>query len=164
MTLLRLSHFIAAAIVASACGACSRAQPAPWLVNETPSVPRGLYRLAPQRAEPGDIVAVRPPAPARAYLASLGAPPGARLLKRVSAEPGETVCRHGRRLSWPQGVATALAKDRAGRVLPRWSGCRLLAPGELLVIGDTPLSFDSRYFGPVTAADIDGVYEEVWRW
>ena len=79
-------------------------------------------------------------------------------------QAGATVCRRGQRLSWPGGVAIALAKDRAGRVLPRWRGCRTLGPDERLVIGDTSLSFDSRYFGPVTTADIDGVYEEVWRW
>ena len=160
----RLPLLFAAALVVSACGACPRPQPEPWLVNETPSVPRGLYRLTPARAGPGDIVAVRPPAAARAYLVALGAPPHARLLKRVSAEAGATVCRRGQRLSWPGGVAIALAKDRAGRVLPRWRGCRTLGPDERLVIGDTSLSFDSRYFGPVTTADIDGVYEEVWRW
>lgn len=165
MTVRRLSPpLFAAALVAGASGACSQAQPAPWLVNETPSVPRGLYRLTPARAGPGDIVSVRPPAAARAYLAALGAPPDARLLKRVSAQAGETVCRRGQRLSWPGGAAIALAKDRAGRVLPRWSGCRGLGPDGLLVVGDTPLSFDSRYFGPVTTAQIDGVYEEVWRW
>lgn len=164
MTVLRLSPLFAAALVAGACGARSRAQSTPWLVNETPSVPRGLYRLTPARAGPGDIVAVRPPAAARAYLTALGAPPDARLLKRMSAQAGETVCRRGHKLSWPRGAAIALAKDRAGRVLPRWSGCRRLGPDERLVVGDTSLSFDSRYFGPVTTADIDGVYEEVWRW
>ncbi|WP_293681243.1 hypothetical protein [uncultured Phenylobacterium sp.] len=38
-------HLFAAAIVAGACTACSRAQPASWLVNETASLPRGFYLL-----------------------------------------------------------------------------------------------------------------------
>jgi type IV secretory pathway protease TraF len=45
-----------------------------------------------------------------------------------------------------------------GRVLPTWRGCRVLHDGEFFVIGDTPDSFDSRYFGVVRADQIEGVW------
>lgn len=157
-------HLFAAAIALSACAACTRAQPAAWLVNETPSLPRGIYHLSLAPVSRGAIVAVTPPRPARQYLRQLGAPPGARLLKRVAAVRGDTVCRHGQQLTWPRGAVTALSVDRRGRPLPQWQGCRPLGGDEVLVLGDTPNSFDSRYFGPVRTTEIDGPYREAWRW
>lgn len=144
--------------------ACSRAQPAPWLVNETQSLPRGLYRLTATAPSRGAVVALHPPPSARSYLSALGAPPDARLLKRVVAGRGDMVCRHGLRLTWPHGAVAAAPNDRHGRALPTWVGCRRLAADEVLVLGDTPKSFDSRYFGPVRTAAIDGAYREVWGW
>lgn len=158
------SRLFVAAIVAAASGACSRAQPAPWLVNETASLPRGVYRLTAGPASPGAIVAVTPPRQGRRYLAGLGAPPDARLLKRVAAAEGETVCRRGQQLSWPRGAVVALQRDRRGRPLPQWRGCRRLRADEIVVVGDTQDSFDSRYFGPIRTSEIDGAYKEVWRW
>ena len=136
----------------------------PWLVNETPSLPRGLYLRTPQPASAGAIVAVACPAAARPYLARLGVPSDARLLKRVAAGPGDTVCRDAHRLIWPGGQAVVLSRDRRGGALPTWRGCRRLGPGELIVVGDSVASFDSRYFGPVRLGAVEGVYREAWRW
>jgi type IV secretory pathway protease TraF len=164
MTVPCFLRLVAAVFLAGPMGACSQAEPAPWLINETESVPRGLYRLTSQAAGSGDLVAVRPPPLARDYLAALGAATDLRLFKRVTADAGDIVCRHGRRLSWPGGLVVARTTDPSGRILPHWSGCRRLGPDERLVIGDSALSFDSRYFGPVRTGDFEGVYEEVWRW
>uniref|UniRef100_UPI00300B8EF7 S26 family signal peptidase n=1 Tax=Klebsiella pneumoniae TaxID=573 RepID=UPI00300B8EF7 len=42
--------------------------------------------------------------------------------------------------------------------LPSWPQCRPLAQGELFQLSVTnPASFDSRYFGPVSAAAVLGV-------
>jgi len=139
-------------------------KPAPWLVNETSSLPRGVYALTRARPAAGAIVAVTPPPRARPYLATLGAPAEARLLKHVAAGPGAWACHDGRRMRWARGEAEAHSRDRRGRPLPTWRGCRRLGPDELLLVGESPLSFDSRYFGPVKAAAVDGVYREVWRW
>ena len=137
--------------------------PRPWLVNETPSLPRGLYLRTSQPAA-GAIVAVAPPAAAQPYLARLGVPTDARLLKRVAAGSGDTVCRDAHQLIWPRGQAAVLPRDRRGRALPTWRGCRRLGPGELIVVGDSAASFDSRYFGPVRLEAVEGVYREAWRW
>lgn len=159
----RLLH-LAAAILAVGLAAASQGTPSPWLVNETASVPRGLYRRVAGEPRVGALVALTPPAAAQAYLQALGAPAGALLLKRVAAGPGETVCGRARRLTWPRGGAVRMPSDRQGRALPAWTGCRRLTAGELLVVGDSPASFDSRYFGPVRSMQVAGIYREVFRW
>src|SRR5690606_15341417 len=98
------------------------------------------------------------------YLASLGMPPDVRLLKRVAAVGGETVCAGRGWLRTPRRAVAVSPADRRGVALPVWRGCRTLAADELLVLGDTPSSFDGRYFGPVTRGEVDGPYEEVVRW
>jgi type IV secretory pathway protease TraF len=136
----------------------------PLLINESASVPRGVYLRTDLPIAAGRLVTLTPPPPARAYLATLGAGPEARLLKRVAATEGDVACSGGGRLTWRRGQAVALTTDRRGTRLPVWRGCRRLACGEVLVIGDTATSFDSRYFGPVRSSEIRGVYREVWRW
>lgn len=138
--------------------------PAPLVVNESASLPRGLYRLTNRRPVVGAVVAFRQPPSARAYLSGLGAPADMRLLKRVTAQGGEVVCADGRTLRWPRGTVTVAARDRRGVTLPRWTGCRALAPDEALLLGDSGHSFDSRYFGPVRRPALEGVYVEVVRW
>jgi type IV secretory pathway protease TraF len=139
--------------------------PAPALVNESASLPRGLYVRRP-RAEPaiGAVVAVPAPVGVRRYLADLGAAPEALLIKRVAARGGDRVCRTGRRVVTPVRTVSAHERDRRGVALPVWSGCRTLASGELFLLGDTAASFDSRYFGPIDRAAVTGVYTEVVKW
>lgn len=137
----------------------------PVLVNTTPSVPEGLYLPARRQViARGVLVAAEPPPQARAYLTSLGAPPDLRLLKRVAATAGDRVCARNGVLTWPGGAGIALRRDRRGVPLRAWSGCRVLAQDELLLVGDTRTSFDSRYFGPVRRAEILAVYVEALRW
>jgi type IV secretory pathway protease TraF len=157
---------VGVATLAAALPAASTRTPPPLLVNESVSVPRGLYRLSgASTLDVGDLVAVRPPAgPARSYLNSLGAPPDQALLKRVAARGGERVCSGGGRLRTPRRRVSVPTRDRRGAPLPAWQGCRTLAADELLVLGDTPTSFDGRYFGPVRRADVQGRYREVLRW
>lgn len=134
------------------------------VVNESQSLPRGLYLRASGPIVVGSTVTVRPPAAARRYLMQLGAPADARLLKRVAAGAGVQVCDRAGRLAWPGGSAPRRMLDRRGALLPAWRDCRRLAADELLVVGDTALSFDSRYFGPVRRSAVRGPYEEVLRW
>jgi len=135
------------------------------LVNESPSLPPGLYLRAPgAAAERGAIVAVAPPPGARPYLAQLGAPADAKLLKRVAAVGGERVCAAGERVETRERQVSVARRDRRGRMLPAWRDCRRLAPDELFLLGDAPTSFDSRYFGPVRRGEVDGVYREALTW
>ena len=164
-----ISHSAALAVVLAlglaTVGVLAGQGPAPALINESPSLPEGLYlRTATADAPRGAVVAIRQPAAVRPYLAGLGVPADVRLLKRVAARGGDAVCSDGRWLIAPMRLVRIHAHDRAGAPLPAWRGCRLLAPDERLLLGDTPTSLDSRYFGPVTTARIEGVYREALAW
>lgn len=153
----------AAALVSFCC--LVQGGPAPLLVNESPSLPRGLYLRAPSAPpERGAVVALRQPAAVRPYLARLGVPAETRLLKRVAAAPGDQVCADGARLVAPHRLVSVQARDRVGASLPVWRGCGPLGPDERFLLGDTPTSFDSRYFGPVPSARIEGVYRAIVTW
>jgi len=134
------------------------------LVNRSPSEPPGLYTRTSQSIAVGRIIAFRVPALGRAYVDQ--ALPTLRhrsLLKAVAAGPGDRVCEgeggltiNGRRR------APVVARDRLGRPLPHWQGCRALAADEFFVFSDrVPNSFDSRYFGPVSRQAVLGVYRLV---
>ena len=85
-------------------------------------------------------------------------------LKRVGAVAPQTVCVFDA-LVWIDGVpvAAVLPADRLGRPLPSWRQCRQLRPGELFLLSVTnPASFDSRYFGPVSASAVIGVAHPIW--
>lgn len=139
--------------------------PAAVLINETPSLARGLYARAENRMpRMGAVVAVPQPPAARAYLRSLGAPEDLLLIKRVAAVAGDVVCRRGPLVETPLRRVEARARDRRGVELPTWAGCRRLAQDELFLLGDTPDSFDSRYFGPVRAPGGGDVYQEWITW
>lgn len=148
-----------------ALGGVATPGPAPLLVNESPSLPRGLYvRAAGAPTDRGAVVALRQPPEVRPYLARLGMPAEVRLIKRVAATGGDTVCSDGRWLIAPMRMVRIHARDRAGAALPAWRGCRRLGPDERLLLGDTPASLDSRYFGPVSRDRIEGVYRELLTW
>ena len=156
----------------SACGLAALAwaafvQPLPRLVyNPSDSVPIGWYRIGSSDALhvgaivlttlPPDVAAL---AAQRRYL-----PARVPLLKRVGAVAPQHVCVFDA-LVWIDGVpvAAVLAAARLGRPLPSWPHCRRLEAGELFLLSSTnPVSFDSRYFGPVRAAAVIGVAHPLW--
>ena len=149
----------------SLAGAVADRTPALALINESPSLPEGVY-LRQVGGDPvrGATVALPPPQAARPYLVALGMPPEVLLIKRVAAVEGDLVCREADVVTGAGWAVRAVEHDNGGRPLPRWSGCRRLGPGELFVLGDTANSFDSRYFGPVGVGDLDGVFREVLTW
>ncbi|MCJ0765977.1 S26 family signal peptidase [Variovorax terrae] len=164
----------------SACGLAALAwasfvQPMPRLVyNPSDSVAVGWYRVdplgdgtgpLPRPLSVGSIVLTTLPLDAAALAAQRGyLPARVPLLKRVGAVPPQTVCVFDA-LVWIDGVpvAAVLPADRLGRLLPSWRQCRQLRPGELFLLSVTnPASFDSRYFGPVSASAVIGIAHPVW--
>jgi len=168
----------------SACGLAALAwasfvHPLPRLTyNPSDSVAVGWYRVdpldhrtssLPRSLAPslrvGSIVLVPLPAEAAALAAQRGyLPTRIPLLKRVGAIAPQEVCIAGG-IVRIDGVpsATVLPADRMGRPLPSWQQCCRLRPGELFLLSVTnPASFDSRYFGPVSAAAVIGVARPVW--
>ncbi|MCH4267313.1 MAG: S26 family signal peptidase [Brevundimonas sp.] len=141
-----------------------RERPTLALINESPSLARGLYVRTGEKLSPGAIVAVPQTEAARPYLERLGMPADLLLLKRVVALGGERVCAADEGVMAPGRRAPRLERDRRGMDLPAWRECRALEPDELFLLGDTPGSFDSRYFGPVRRSDVVGVYREVLTW
>ncbi|WP_213978750.1 S26 family signal peptidase, partial [Serratia marcescens] len=111
------------------------------------------------------IVLVPLPATAAALAAQRGyLPTRVPLLKRVGAVAPQHVCIVAGQVRI-DGVpsAAALPADRLGRALPSLQLCRRLEPGELFLLGVTnPASFDSRYFGPVSASAVIGIARPIW--
>ena len=161
----RIVTGVIAAFGLAAATALAARMPALLLVNETASVPRGLY-LRSRDPEPRleRLVTIAQPAGARGYLARLGVPAEMRLLKRVSAVGGQWVCAQDGLLETPRRRVAVLSRDRRGVPLPVWRDCRRLAGDELLLLGDSPTSFDGRYFGPTPRHEVEAAYSEVLRW
>jgi conjugative transfer signal peptidase TraF len=142
-------------------------RPAPRLVwNASASVPIGLYSSRPPtNVQCGDLVAAHAPASIAALMAERGyLPLRVPMLKHVAAMAGQRVCRVGLHVSI-DGLAVAAARthDRSGRALPSWSGCRIIRPGEVLLLNAASAeSFDGRYFGPVPARSIVAVLDPLW--
>ncbi|RQQ57192.1 S26 family signal peptidase [Burkholderia stagnalis] len=166
---------ILAAIGFAALAWASFVSPWPRLTyNPSDSVAVGWYRVDPLDHQAGSlpsplpvnsIVLVPLPAEAAALAAQRGyLPVRVPLLKRVGAVAPQMVCISGG-IVRIDGVPSAavLRADRLGRPLPAWQQCRQLEPGELFLLSVTnPASFDSRYFGPVSASTVIGVAHLVW--
>ena len=164
----------------SACGFAALAwasfvSPLPRLTyNPSDSVAVGWYRVdplehrtdaLPRPLSVDSIVLVPLPAAAAALAAQRGyLPTRVPLLKRIGAVAPQQVCIVGRSVRIDGvPVAAVLPADRMGRPLPSWQQCRRLESGELFLLSVTnPASFDSRYFGPVSASAVIGVAHPVW--
>lgn len=142
-------------------GALSLVHVAPRLVwNASASAPVGLYTIgASTQLKVTDLVAVDAPEPLATFLSDRGyLPRGVPLMKRVAALPGQRVCRFGASVT-VDGIVigAALTRDRMGRPLPVWQGCRVVAPTELFLMNwQVRDSLDGRYFGPLPAASVIG--------
>jgi conjugative transfer signal peptidase TraF len=134
--------------------------------NASASVPIGLYAVRPAgRLRVTELVIVTPPEPLASFLSDRGyLPKGVPLLKRILALPGQAVCRTDRTIA-VDGIAMgdALERDRRGRPLPVWQGCRTVAQGEIFLMNwQSEDSLDGRYFGPLRAAAIVGRADPLW--
>jgi len=131
-------------------------------VNVTPSVPLGLYRIVKVPAGRGSLVEICPPPGLtsfglhRGYIGHGPCPGKARpLLKKVLAVPGDRIVltRMGivrRGVLIPSSAPRTT--DSEGRPLPHLRlGIWHVPAGSIWLYGPHPLSFDSRYFGPVAA-------------
>ncbi len=86
------------------------------------------------------------------------------VVQRIAAVSGQRICRFGHGVTIDgEFVGVARARDRLGRPLPAWFGCRTLHTGELFVMNPAaPDSFDGRYFGVLRIADVIGRATPVW--
>ncbi|MDA9408752.1 MULTISPECIES: S26 family signal peptidase [unclassified Bradyrhizobium] len=139
-----------------------------YIWNASASVPIGLYSLrATKRFHVTELVAIQPPEPLATFLDLNGyLPGGVPMLKRVLALPGQTVCRTGLTISVDDvAVGEAKDRDRRGRPLPKWQGCRVVGDGELFLMNwQSDDSLDGRYFGFLPASSVIGRAMPVWTW
>ena len=134
--------------------------------NVTASAPVGLYAIVPAgRLTVPELVAVMPPEPLAAFMVQRGyIGAGIPLLKRVAGLPGQRLCRIGRAIT-VDGIAMgdALDRDRIGRDLPVWQGCRVIGDGEIFLMNwEVRDSLDGRYFGPIPASSVIGRALPLW--
>ncbi|HTO33357.1 MAG TPA: S26 family signal peptidase [Pararhizobium sp.] len=157
-----LAGLVAAATLATLTVPVSRY--AVW--NASASVPTGLYAIRGKASlHVGERVAIEPPPALRDLMARRGyLPAGVPLLKRIAAVSGQRVCSFGHVVTIDGTRAgTARDRDRHGRPLPAWFGCRTLRSGELFLMNPAaPDSFDGRYFGVLRIADVIGRATPVW--
>jgi conjugative transfer signal peptidase TraF len=134
--------------------------------NASASAPIGLYTIdLDEPFEIGDLVAVKASEPLASFLADRGyLPRGVPLMKRIVAALGQIVCRSNLTIS-VDGVEAgrALERDRAGRGLPVWQGCRRIATGEVFLMNrQVRDSLDGRYFGLTSTSQIIGRATPLW--
>ena len=162
--MIRIGYALLTPIIAGAFGGLfitvAMLAPHPRLIwNASASEPVGLYRVvAAEQPAVGDLVAIRPPARLARFLAERHyLPVDVPLLKQIAAGPGARICRHGSVVT-VDGVRKAVAqlRDRHGRALPTWQGCRIVRRGELFLLAGAPDSMDGRYFGPIPAKGLLG--------
>jgi conjugative transfer signal peptidase TraF len=142
-------------------------KPVPRLVwNASESVPMGLYGMQPAyRLIVTDLVVAFPPEPLATFLADGGyLPHGVPLIKRILALPEQMVCRNDLAITVDGiEVGAARERDRRGRPLPVWQGCREVPQGELFLMNwDEPASLDGRYFGPLPITAVVGRAVPLW--
>ncbi len=141
-------------------------------INTTPSEPLGLWRIRPldRKAIAGDVVFICPPttevmrlARNRGYLRDGLCPGGfAPLIKTVAATAGQhvTINESVSIDGLPLLQSSLLASDGKGRPLAPYAG-GTVSPGEVFLYSPYAGSYDSRYFGPLPAAGILGLAQEV---
>lgn len=133
------------------------------LYNATPSVAVGVYLRTSAPVGRHAIVTVRAADVAPGYAALQNfTDPGDRFLKRVVGVARDVVCASGAAVTLNGAlVAERQARDSVGRELPTWSGCVTLCADHLFLLGDTPDSFDGRYWGPTPKAYVEGVWRRI---
>ncbi|MEX1251557.1 MAG: S26 family signal peptidase [Hyphomonas sp.] len=131
------------------------------LYNPSASLEPGFYVRVGAQLERGAVVTIPVRAVGLAYVDEGHVKAaGDRFLKRIAARAGDRVCSEdGHILINDVRVAVVSERDSAGIALPQWSGCRSLENGEVFLLGDDVMSFDGRYWGVTSVADI----EATWR-
>ncbi len=165
MTRRRILMVTALAVIGIA-AASTVETPTKLIWNATASAPIGFYTIAPaDRLDVPELVAVMPPEPLAGFMIERGyVGRDVPLLKRVLGLPGQRVCRLRSTITVDSvEMGEALERDRIGRDLPVWQGCRVIGDGEIFLMNwEVPDSLDGRYFGPIPASSVIGRALPLW--
>jgi len=136
-----------------------------WVgLNTSPSsAPVGFYWREKPALKRGQLVEVCLPsawarfARGRGYIGhSWNCPDGSEsIVKVIRAMPGDTL--------WID-PATVLSADTQGRPMPHVFGNQHLGKNQVWLYGKARNSLDSRYVGPVPAANVRANWEPLWTW
>jgi conjugative transfer signal peptidase TraF len=146
-------------------------------INGTHSFPVGLYLATSKRPEKGDLVFLDPPslplfalAKERGYLGAGFSPAGCNaLIKRLSGVAGDRITINAAGVE-VNGIRLAnsvpCSCDGAGRPLqPYLLKDHILGQDEVLLMSEySPISFDARYFGPLSETTIKSVIKPLLTW
>jgi len=116
-------------------------------------MPKGVYiKKSSNKLEIGDIIIFK-----------INAKKG-NLLKYVAGREGDEYCFDFRGTLWINGSFAASKNIRKyNEEVSNQSKCEILKKGIWLVLGEHPDSYDSRYFGPISSAQIIAQVELAWR-
>lgn len=145
-------------------------------VNTTRSIPIGFYWLSDAPVSKGEYVIFCPPVNAlfdeakkRGYFNS-GFCPGqyGYIMKMNLAAKSDKVSVTDQGV-FVNNVLLPYSKprsvDKSGRPLPVYRGDIVLSENDVLLMSDvSELSFDSRYYGPVSRSQIQGVIRPIFTW
>ncbi len=123
-----------------------------FFLNHTQSMTRGLYVKIPlKKLEKGDTVVFKN----KSYNGSL--------IKFVAGTFKDKYCFDEFNTLWVDGFPVAeINRYKYPNIKLNNSGCWNLQKGELLVVGDHPDSYDSRYFGPIKEEEIIAKAKLLW--
>lgn len=130
-------------------------------VNDSPSMPRGLYwiRLDVLPSERGEVVVFRPTQAFAHLIYGRGwLPRDMPLIKPVGGVAGDIYCAiDGRFLVDGEDAGPIFARDAQGRLVPQMAGCHRVERGTFLPVSSyLPRSFDGRYMGTVPVSNVIG--------
>jgi len=142
-------------------------------VNNTVSIPKGVYRLVDAPVVKGEYLLIRCPEDPvieegfkRGYIAP-GLYGKRNLMKKLAAEQGDHVTIkksgvfvNGNRIK----NSRSLGHDSQGRNLKCKKISSTLQPDEIIIMGESKKSFDSRYFGALKRKQVVGVVRPVLTW
>lgn len=135
-------------------------------INISESLPVGIYmQTTPKQIKSGDIIlfyseTINQTAAKRGYIK-----PGSQLGKRVLAVGGDNLQTGEKTIINGEVVSSKIQqKDSQKRPMEIFQFEGIVPSGKIFVLGDTPGSYDSRYYGFVNESDINKKLKPLWVW
>lgn len=115
-----------------------------FFLNHTSSMPKGIYlKIWDKELNIGDIIVFN------------SIEFGGNLIKYIAANNHAEYCHDGAGSFWTDGITYSQNYIKIiDQNISAQSVCRRLNRDELVVLGEHPDSYDSRYFGPIKRKDI----------
>ncbi|MDD7805590.1 MAG: conjugative transfer signal peptidase TraF [Endozoicomonas sp. (ex Botrylloides leachii)] len=145
-------------------------------INNTASIPLGIYRLTEEKPVKGDYVMFCPPkrpvfdmALKRGYIdAGFCSGQYGHIMKRVLGVAGDHITVTPKAVTvngHPIANSAQMAVDLGNSPMPVYQQPDItLGSDQFLLMGENPISFDARYFGLINRSQINGVIHPLFTW